>query len=319
MVLSTPKGIRVDISLFFPILTRNHILIMSIENGLKWIKSAGIVGGPMDFHTMRTLAGAPGSGSSYAGGAKPAPKPAPAPNATPAPKPAPAPEAGPGPEDKSREDAQRLYEEGVRKRQQEADMAYRTDTGAPPTFDNAGNPGMPETVETSVSAPVYIPKPPIQPSVTPGEIAPVDAAIGGTGAESGEDMSLDNGGLPGVTDIGPSQPNNDYSRIFGKNFNPGSSSKMDTWLKGQADRLRGEGYSDEQISTMLGNPTDSWKRYGRKGQDYVVNTRRYTRPMGKSAAAPAVQELFDKFAGFNAAEENNSQRAALDVLWRSNI
>lgn len=70
----------------------------------------------------------------------------------------------------------------------------------------------------------------------------------------------------------------DYSKIFGKNFNPGTS-KADAWLQAQAEKLRKQNYSDAQISTML-SPS-AYRRFGRKGQDYVVDTKRYRRPLGR--------------------------------------
>ncbi|MCQ2172127.1 MAG: hypothetical protein MJZ17_05185 [Bacteroidales bacterium] len=88
----------------------------------------------------------------------------------------------------------------------------------------------------------------------------------------------------------------DYSRIFGKGFNASSGSASDKWLAGQADKLRTAGYSDNQISTMLDQ--NAWRKYGRNGQDYQVNTSKYTKPMGMKSAS-AADALWAKQAGLN--------------------
>ena len=88
----------------------------------------------------------------------------------------------------------------------------------------------------------------------------------------------------------------DYSRIFGRGFKADSGSASDKWLAGQADKLRSAGYSDNQISTML--DVNAWKKYGRNGQDYQVNTKRYTKPLGMKSAS-ASDALWAKQAGLN--------------------
>lgn len=104
----------------------------------------------------------------------------------------------------------------------------------------------------------------------------------------------------------------DYSRIFGKGFNASSGSASDKWLAGQADKLRTAGYSDNQISTMLDQ--NAWRKYGRNGQDYQVNTSKYTKPMGMKSAS-AADALWAKQAGLNDGLDDLYVRRLRVGLW----
>lgn len=86
-----------------------------------------------------------------------------------------------------------------------------------------------------------------------------------------------------VETINPAQqqtvPN--YKHIFGKGFNENGVDPETKWLVQQAKLLSDQGYSEGQISMML--DSKAYRKYGRKNQQYVVNKRRFTRPLNKRA------------------------------------
>lgn len=101
--------------------------------------------------------------------------------------------------------------------------------------------------------------------------------------------------------------NNDYSKIFGKNFNP-ETSRADAWLKAQADEGRRRGLSDDKLSVMLG--PDAWRKYGRNGENFQF---------GKSASAPlgsvesTRKNLFDSYVGLHE-ELSEAEKSQYDLL-----
>lgn len=211
-----------------------------------------------------------------------------------------------------------------------AGLAIPVDAGPAPTLPTtaatmADGPEMPSistTAQEQQNSPAPTPTTPAPttaptpsaPTTAPTPSVPTTAATMAGGAEpiQADSLNVGNGLTSSTSGVNlteptqgtttPQQPqatpngSSDYSRIFGRGFRADSGSASDKWLAGQADKLRTAGYSDNQISTMLG--PDAWRKYGRNGQDYQVNTKRYTKPLGVKSASVA-DDLWSKQAGLN--------------------